>query len=170
MLVFADGGGASDNGSPASWVKWLDLVIGLALLFFAVKMFRGRPTGGEQPETPKWMSQLDDFTPGKALGIGAVLAAVDPKNLLLTVSGASAIAQTGISGGDQAIAFLVFMLIASIGVGVPVVLYFVLGERSRGPLDALKTWMATNNAAIMAVMLVVFGAKALGQAITGFSA
>ena len=62
------------------------------------------------------------------------------------------------------------MIVASIGVGLPVVLYFALGARSRAPLDALKTWMATNNAAIMAVMLVVFGAKAIGQAITGFSA
>ena len=98
VLVFADGADAGESGAPASWVKWLDLVIGVALLLVAVKLFRGRPTGDEQPATPKWMGQIDGFTPAKAAGLGAVLAGVNPKNLLLTVSGASAIARTGISG------------------------------------------------------------------------
>ena len=72
VLVFADGADAGESGAPASWVKWLDLVIGVALLLVAVKLFRGRPTGDEQPATPKWMGQIDGFTPAKAAGLGAV--------------------------------------------------------------------------------------------------
>jgi hypothetical protein len=33
-------------------------------------------------------------------------------------------------------------------------------------LDGLKTWLATNNNAVMAVMLLVIGAKLLGDGIT----
>jgi hypothetical protein len=36
-------------------------------------------------------------------------------------------------------------------------------------LDRLKTWMADNNAVIVAVLLLVIGVKLIGQAITGFS-
>lgn len=37
----------------------------------------------------------------------------------------------------------------------PVVIYFALGDRSAELLDRLKTWMAQNNAVIMAVLLLI---------------
>ena len=46
----------------------------------------------------------------------------------------------------------------------------MLGERAGPILDGLKTWMARNNAVIMAVLCLVIGAKLVGDAITGFSA
>ena len=56
------------------------------------------------------------------------------------------------------------MLIGSIGVAVPVVVYFALGERAGPVLDGLKTWMGRNNAMIMAVLLLLIGAKLVGDA------
>jgi hypothetical protein len=48
-----------------------------------------------------------------------------------------------------------------------VAVYFLLGERSEEILGRLKTWMAGNNAAIMAVLCLVIGAKLVGDAIGG---
>jgi hypothetical protein len=56
-----------------------------------------------------------DNTPVAALGLAAVLFGANPKHLLLAVSGAAAIAQTGIPGGQQAIAYLIFALICTLG-------------------------------------------------------
>jgi hypothetical protein len=89
--------------------------------------------------------------------------------VLLTVAGAAAIAQTGISTGKQVGAFVVFVVIASIGVAAPVVIYFALGGRSRRILDDLKAWLAHENAVIMAVLLLIIGVKLIGNAISGFS-
>ncbi len=36
-------------------------------------------------------------------------------------------------------------------------------------LDSLKNWMSNNNAAIMAVLCLVIGAKLIGDAVSGFS-
>ena len=47
------------------------------------------------------------------------------------------------------------------------IIYFVLGERSRTLLDGLKSWMAANNTVIMAVLILVIGAKLLGDGIAG---
>ena len=58
-------------------------------------------------------------------------------------------------------------MIGTIGVGGPVIVYFALGERSRTLLDGLKSWMAANNAVIMAVLILVIGAKLLGDGISG---
>ena len=50
------------------------------------------------------------------------------------------------------------------------ILYFALGERSKRILDDLKERMGRNNAAIMAVLCLVIGAKLIGDAISAFSA
>lgn len=168
VLSVASGVNASDDGAPATWVSILKLVLGLLALLLAIRQFRGRPRGDAAPETPKWMHALDRFTPVKAAGAGIALSAVNPKNLLLTIAGAAAIAQTGIDAGEQAIAYAVFVLVATAGVAAPVVIAVAMGERSRAVLDGLKTWLIDNNATIMAVLLVVIGAKLIGDAISGF--
>ena len=96
-------------------MDWLKLVLGLLLLLVAARQWRGRPHEGDDAPTAKWMGALDAFTPVKALGAGVLLGTVNPKNLLLIVGGAAAVAQTGISTGDQVVAWAVFTLIASLG-------------------------------------------------------
>jgi threonine/homoserine/homoserine lactone efflux protein len=146
----------------------LKLVLGLALVLVALRQWRGRPREGEEAALPKWMGALDGFGPGKALGAGALLSGLNPKNLLLSVGAAAAIAGVGISTGEEVGAYAVFVVIGTLGVAAPVVLYFALGDRSSRMLDDLKEWMGRNNAVIMAVLCVVIGAKLIGDAISGF--
>ena len=167
-LSAASGANASDDGEPATWVSILKLVLGLLALLLGLKEFRGRPHGGGEAATPKWMQALDTFTPIKATGAGAALSALNPKNLLLAVAGAAAIAQTGIDAGEQAIAYAVFVVVATLGVALPVGIALALGERSREVLDRLKSWLSANNAVIMAVLMVVIGTKLVGDAFSGF--
>ena len=166
VLSVASGAGASDDGAPATWVSILKLVLGLLALLLGVRQFTHRPHGDAQPATPSWMQALDTFTPVKAAGAGVVLSAVNPKNLLLSVAGAAAIAQTGIDAGEQAIAWAVFVLVATLGVAAPVVIAFAMGSRAGELLERLKGWLSANNAVIMAVLLVVIGAKLIGDAIS----
>src|SRR5687767_1350011 len=161
VLLVSDGADATGADGPATWVSILKLVLGALLLALAVKQWRGRPRGDEQPPVARWMQSIDAIQPPKALGMGALLSGVSPKNLLLTVAAATAIAQTGVAGGRQAIALVIFILIGTLGVGTPIAIYFALGERSRRVLDQLKTWMIAHNAAIMAAILLVLGAKLL---------
>ena len=165
VLSIAGPAGASKSGNPATWVSWVKIVLGVLLLLVAVRQFRGRPRGGEEPQMPKWMASIDKTTPVAALGLAAVLSGANPKNLLLAVGGGAAIAQTGIPGGQQAIAYLVFALIGTLGVGVPVVIYFALGKRSDEVLGELKDWMSQHNAVIMTVLCLIIAAKLIGDAI-----
>jgi threonine/homoserine/homoserine lactone efflux protein len=164
VLLASSGADASSDGEPATWVGVLELVLGALMLLIALRQWRGR---NAERETPKWMQAIDQFRPAKALGFAVVLSAANPKNLLLTVAAAAAIAETGLDAGQEAIALAVFVLVGTLGVGVPVILYFVLGERSRAVLDELRSWMAAHNAAIMAVLLLVIGTKLVGDGIAG---
>jgi threonine/homoserine/homoserine lactone efflux protein len=136
----------------------------------AAKQWRGRPRGAEEPPVPKWMGAIDESNAPKAFAVGALLSGLNPKNLLLAVAAAAAIAQTGISGGDEAVAYLVFALLAAVGVTLPVAISFAMGEQAAALLHRLNGWMAHNNAVIMSVLLLVIGAKLVGDAISGFAA
>jgi Sap, sulfolipid-1-addressing protein len=81
-----------------------------------------------------------------------------PLKTALAVAAAAAIAGTGIGGGEQAVAYLVVALIATVGVAAPVVIYFAMVDRARPLLNRLKQWIGRNNAVIMAVLLLVIGA------------
>jgi threonine/homoserine/homoserine lactone efflux protein len=167
VLLVAGGLDASGDDGPATWVSVLKLVLGALLVLLGIKQWRGRPRGDEEAALPKWMTTIDHFGPGKALGFGALLSGANPKNLLLTIGAAAAIGQTGIEAGQETIALAVFIAVGSIGVGGPIVIYFALGERSQKLLDGLKSWMAANNAVIMAVLILVIGAKLLGDGLSG---
>ena len=166
VLLVASGAGASDHGAPAKWVSIGKIILGVLRVLFAVRQWRGRPQGDASPELPKWMKTVDTFTPGRSVAMGVALSSVNPKNLLLVVAAATAIAQTGVSAGDQAVALIVFILIATLGVGVPIAIYFVMGDRATKILGDLHDWMARENATIMAVICLIIGAKLIGDAIS----
>ncbi len=166
VLAASSGADASEDGDPATWVGVLKLVLGALLLLVAARTWRGRPRAGEEAALPKWMRTIDTFTPGRSVAMGVALSGVNPKNLLLTVGAAAAIAQTGVDTGEQAVALAVFIAVGTLGPGIPVAIYFAMGERAKRLLDDLKSWMGAHNAAIMAVLCLVIGAKLLGDGIS----
>jgi len=115
------------------------------------------------------MRTIGDFTVLKSAGAGFFLTALNPKNVLLTVAAAAEIAEVGLPADQQAVVMVVFVVLASAGVLTPLLLAVALGDRSRQLLDRLRGWMARHNAAIMAVLFLLIGAKLIGDAITGFS-
>jgi threonine/homoserine/homoserine lactone efflux protein len=167
VLAVAGGAGANENDEPATWVDVLKIVLGALLLLVAVRQWRGRPRGEDEAELPKWMRTIDRFTPGRSFAIAAALSGINPKNLLLTAGAAAAIAQTGADTDEQAVALAVFILVGTLGPGLPVAIYFLLGRRATHILDALKEWMGAHNAAIMAVLCLVIGAKLIGDGVSG---
>ena len=167
VLFVAGGAGADDDGGSPTWVAVLKLVLGAALLLLAARQWKQRPRDTEEAALPKWMQAIDTFSPARALAIGVALSALNPKNLLLTVAAAAAIAQTGISTGDELVALAVFIVIGTLGPGIPVGIYFALGRRATAVLDDLKRWMGAHNAAIMTVLFLVIGAKLIGDGISG---
>jgi threonine/homoserine/homoserine lactone efflux protein len=165
VLLLASGNATDSSGESATWVSVLKLVFGVLFLLMAARIWHGRPRPGHEAVMPKWMHAIDGFSTGKALGAGALLSALNPKNLALTAAAAAAIAQTGIPGGQEAIALLVFVLLGSLTIIVPVVIYFAMGTEAKEILDGIKTFMVAHNAAIMTVLLLVLGAKLIGDAI-----
>jgi threonine/homoserine/homoserine lactone efflux protein len=163
VLLVADGADTSDTKSDT--LDWIKVALGVLFLAMAARQWRKRPAPGQEAEMPKWMATIDRFTPGKSFVLGAALSGANPKNLALTLAAASAIAQAGLSGGEATIAVAVFVVIGSITVAGPLVFSLVAPDRAGRPLGAMKDFMSAHNAVIMMVVLLVLGAKLLGDGI-----
>jgi threonine/homoserine/homoserine lactone efflux protein len=156
----------SSGSSPVSGV--IKIILGALLLFLAAKQWRGRPAEGDQAAMPKWMSTIDSMTSIKGLGLGFLLSAVNPKNLLLAASAGVIIGGENLSFGETTIVIVVFVLIAGCTVLTPVIGYLIASARMAGPLDRLREWLIDNNATIMAVLLLVIGVSVIGKGIASF--
>jgi threonine/homoserine/homoserine lactone efflux protein len=167
VLALASGAGAEQGSDPATWVDVLKLGLGALLLLIAGRQWVKRPRDGAAAPLPAWMRTIDEFSPARSVALGSALSAVNPKNLLLTIGAAAAIAGSATSAGQEAVAFAVFVAVATLGPAAPVVVYFALGERAARSLDALKTFLSVHNAAIMAVLCLIIGAKLIGDGIAG---
>jgi threonine/homoserine/homoserine lactone efflux protein len=157
----------SGDSDPSTVTRVVLSVLGALLLLLAVKQWRSRPKPGVEPVLPKWMHTMDSITPPKALVMAFLLSAVNPKNLMLGLAAGSTIAAASLNGSQQMVAIAVFTLIAMIGVAIPFVIYVAAGAKAEHILADLKTWMVANNAAIMAVLFLIFGVKLLGSGLGG---
>ena len=169
VLLLVDQAADTSGGQPSTVSSVLKLVFGLLLMALAVRQWRQRPKPGESAVMPKWMSSVDSFSFGKALGLGFVLSAVNPKNLVLSLGAGTTIGAAHLSGGGDLVAVVVFTLIAASTVTVPVIGYLAARDRMAGPLESLRGWLEQNNATVMAVVLLVIGVVLLGEGISGLS-
>jgi threonine/homoserine/homoserine lactone efflux protein len=169
VIVLLVAGDADSSDNTSTTVDIVVLLFGLLLLSVAVRQWRGRPRPGEEPEMPKWMAAIDEVTAGRALGLGVLLSAVNPKNLALTLAAAASLAQAGPSAGGDAGGVAVFVAIGSLTVAGPVVAYFLMGKRAERVLAEIKQFMSDHNAVIMAVVCLVLAAKLIGNAIGGLT-
>jgi threonine/homoserine/homoserine lactone efflux protein len=166
LVLLLLSGGADDDGDDPG-VAWLQLAVGLLFLVLAVKQWRKRPGTGETPEMPGWMATVDSATPPKAAVLGLALSGANPKNVALTLATAASIAEAGLDPADEAIAISVFVAVGSATVGGAVLANLLLGDRAARGLAAVRRFMADNNAVIMTVVLLLLGAKFVGDALGG---
>ena len=169
VLVLVGQAASTSAGQPSTASSVLKLVFGVLALALAVRQWRERPKPGEAAELPKWMSTIDSLTFGKALGLGFLLSAVNPKNLVMCLAAGTAIGAAHLSGGGDVVAVVVFTVIAASTVAIPVIGYLTARSKMAGPLDSLRNWLTQNNATVTAVLLLVIGVVLLGKGISGLT-
>ncbi|MET1060739.1 MAG: GAP family protein [Nocardioides sp.] len=157
----------SDTSGPSTVASVLQLLLGAAAIVLGVLQWRSRPKPGDEPSLPTWMAAIDRMTAGKALGLGALLSAANPKNLTLCLAGGAIIGGTDLSTTDTVVVLVVFVVIASSSVVVPVLAFLLAHDRMQEPLDDMRRWLTANNATVMSVLLLVIGVAILGKGLGG---
>jgi threonine/homoserine/homoserine lactone efflux protein len=156
----------SDGSKPVQGI--ITIMLGLVLMGIGVKQWQGRPRGDAAPVLPSWMSAIDTMTPAKSLGLGFLLAAVNPKNLIMAVGAGVIIGSADLGSSALVITILVFTALAASTVAVPVVAYLIAADRMSTPLQALRQWLVRENAVVMAVLMGVIGVVMIGKGLGRF--
>lgn len=156
----------SDTSKPVQGI--VKLILGALLLVLAARQWQGRPSGDDEPTLPKWMRSIDKMTFPTATGLGFLLSALNPKNLIMAAGAGVTIGAASLDTVSVTITIVVFTLIAACTVAVPVLAYLFAADRLHGPLDRLRGWLERENAVIMAVLLLVIGVSLIGKGIGSF--
>lgn len=162
----AVGGGSEEEAQPI--LGWFKIALGLLLVLLAVRQWRKRPKPGTEPEMPAWMSRVDGMKAGTAFGLAAGLAVANPKNLIMAATAGSVIGASRVVIGDSIWVIVIFTIIATASVTLPVIASLIAPRASAGALAAVRTWLVANNATIMMVLFVVLAAQNFGAGISFF--
>jgi hypothetical protein len=144
--------------SPPRWSSWLRVVLGSALIVYGIFQWLTRQ---RHTESPAWMRSFDTITPVRAGLTGAVLAVVRPDVALICVPAGLGIGTSGLGLGGDWLAAAFFVAVAASSVAIPILAYAAAGQRLDPTLARVKDWMDKNNAALLAVLLVVIGLMVL---------
>ncbi len=161
--VIALQGEAPTSSTTADTIAWGKIIFGVLFLLLALRNWRSRPAPGAEAVMPTWMAGIDSFAPVKALAFGLLLAGVNPKNLMLSLAAGSSLALLGLSTSDAIWSLVIFVVVASLTIGIPVFYYLVGGEKAKTRLDELKDWLALHNNAVMAVLFLIFGVDLIAK-------
>jgi hypothetical protein len=155
----------SASSQPSQVVLVLKMILGGILLVAACRMWSRRPKPGEAAAMPKWMKAFDSSRAFNAFVLGLALMVFNLKNLPIYVSGVGDILQADLASITTLMIVLVFGLVASSGLVVPVAFYVTGGDKAKTGLDSAKAWLLENNAAMLAVLFLIFGLKIVGASL-----
>jgi hypothetical protein len=142
----------------------IHLLLGAVLVVLSAREFRMRSRSlGRSAELPAWIRAIDRLGFRDALGLGILLAAVNPKNLILGASAGVVLGTANLAVSSAVAAIAVYVLVASSTILAPVIGVVVVRDRLHRPLDALRSWLERENAVIMGVVLLVLGVVVIAK-------
>jgi hypothetical protein len=110
------------------------------------------------------LGRIKHLSPGQALGVGAALGIGGPKRITVTLLVAGAIAASGLPFGRSATVAIEYIVIGTVLVWLPVVLYVIAGKRAEDWIAAAQAWASAREqtltfypALVVGLVLVVDG-------------
>jgi len=163
FIVFLVPGIDTARGEPTALSGLIRIVLGITLLLLAVRQWHQRSAADELREVPKVLAHLDQVGVIQSSVTGFLLSSVHPKNLVLSAAGAAAIDASMLDPGAQVIALLLFSVIASLTIAIPVAGYFLVGPSAEAMFRSWKDWLVEHNATMITTLLLIFGALLIGR-------
>lgn len=150
--------GVPAGGDPGG-VKVFHLILGVLLIVIGLNEWRGRPKKGKKPNIPKWMEAIAHFNMLKSFLIAVSLVTLNAKNTVLDVAVGDMISKSSDSAEGKVTAIIVFSFIASLSILIPVVAFFIMGNKLKKPLNNVNGFFIQNSNVILAVLFLLLGAS-----------
>jgi hypothetical protein len=147
----------SASGESGNAAAWLELAVGVLMLLGAGRIHRKRSEPiPEESRAAAILVRLEHVTPTTAFSIGLPLG-IGAKRLVIAILAASTIALDASGRAAEFRQAALYVVIASVLVWLPVMVYFLLGPRADGWVDASKRWLLANQRAVSFFLALIFG-------------
>lgn len=156
-VVFAGSIPEPRGGTDLWWEGIFTVLLGVGLAVMGVMSRRGRRNSPEPDAPPTWVNSVDHLSPVGAGLVTFTNATTSPKNLALAITAGKVINRAGLSASAMTSASVFYVVVASLSVVVPVLMYFVGGEKSVALLKRWRDSVTANAAAVMEITLLVLG-------------
>lgn len=140
---------------------------GLAMVVGGILGLRG---GRVAAKEPAWLRRVDTFSPRMSFGLGALLGGLSPKLLLLTGAAVVTLIYTQDSPVRRLVGLLVYILVASIPILVPVVLVVRDPARAGLRLAGWKTWLIEHQGQVLGAGSILLGLMLVALALDSAAA
>jgi hypothetical protein len=154
-------------GGPSMLALAAKLVLGAVLVVWALAKWRKQSKSSEAEEVPGWMSSLTGLSSPRAFLVAAAYASLNPKTLAFVVAGVLTILGASVSVTLEWITLLLFVILASLSVTVPVALAVMAPNHSADSLAAARLWLGDNGSMVTAAVLAVLGVLLVYSAVAG---
>jgi threonine/homoserine/homoserine lactone efflux protein len=148
---------AAENGAgePGLFLPIMLLVLGSLLLWLSLRNWRQPPTETQEP--PRFFRIVDDITPLKAFGFGALVTVMNVKNLALFMTAVSVVILSPLPFGQKMAVTLLDALVFCLSVIIPVLIYVSFPRRAKEILLAFRGLLERNGRAIGIWLPLIFG-------------
>lgn len=163
--LFVMGSAVNTSGDQSMLVKIVLIVLGVLLILLGAHDFTKRPKKGEKADTPKWFAKMSNIKPGGAMIFAFLLSAVNPKNMLLSLTAGVSVGTLNLVGGQETMAIILFGIIACCSIYIPTIAFLIAGVRLNNVLDSTRKWLIQNNSLIMALLFLFIGLSVISKAL-----
>jgi len=111
-------------------------------------------------DRPRWMRAIDKISPVLALVI-ALTSAFNPKNLSMILLAVADIHEANFNGIRGSIAYMNFVVLATISVAAPLLYWTIKRESAEEGLRKVERWLVTNQVYITFALFLVLGGMAI---------
>jgi Sap-like sulfolipid-1-addressing protein len=156
---------ASDTSTPKTWVAVVDVIAGVLLALYVVRMMRRPPNPEQAAGMIERMSKVASSPAIAIVAAGATLA--NPGGFIPLAL--KDISETNPSAAEYLAEWVVFSLVALLPLAVALVMLRVAPERTVRILTAARSWLERHARTIAAVILLLLAASLVRNGIAGLT-
>jgi hypothetical protein len=164
-FVIGDVASSSTPSSPKTWVAILDVVIGVLLIAWVVRVMRRPPKPEKTQAAIDKMRQVCSSPVIAVVGAGALLA--NPGGFIPIAL--KTISETNPTAEGYAVQWLFFTVVALLPLAVALLLLIVASDWTKRVLGRARTWLEKNARTVAAVIVVLLALAILRNGIAGLT-
>lgn len=155
-FLAAEGVYFATGGNPSPLHGWIDLILGIIILFFAIKISFQKDNNPIKFETPQEeRSNVSEFGGSMLLAMG--IFAVNFITTILVIYASSQIAISSVNWPGKTISLVLLVIITLLLVEIPLLICFLVPKKANKILSKLNVWIQKHGQYLTAGLLLILG-------------